>query len=74
VTFPDFDQLDSSLIMIRWSAEEGRPLYSIGNMDPWAAIAILEATARKIERGFFEPRCLDDPEAGADEDGEEEED
>jgi hypothetical protein len=56
-----FEDLDSTLITIRWSNEEGRPLYSIGTMDPWAALTILQVTADAVYDTLALPRDLDAP-------------
>lgn len=44
------------LITVRWEDDEGRPVYDLGDIDPWAAVTILRKTADNVEDSLLDPR------------------
>lgn len=44
------------LITVRWEDSEGRPVYDLGDIDPWAAVTILRLTADMVEESLLLPR------------------
>lgn len=50
----------SEIIVVRWDDDEGRPVYDLGEMDPWAAAEILRQVLKAVRGNLPYPRDTND--------------
>jgi hypothetical protein len=51
---------NDQIIIIRWDSDEGRPVYSLGTLDPWGAATLLQQVVEHILEGLPAPRADDE--------------
>lgn len=56
------------LIIIRWDNDEGRVVYDLGDLDPWAASAVIRQVLADVEDYLPSPRDINTPPTEEDDD------
>lgn len=65
---PEPDCGFDSLITIRWDHDEGRVVYDLGEIDDFAAYAILNQVQSDVRSRWPDPREINDPPDDEDDD------